>query len=469
MANYPRKPKTISEFGKFLYKSQDEIRAVQNEKLRHQMTLLEKYSPYYIKLFKEQGITAADVQNVDDLEKLPLLYKKDYMADPESFRLAIPVDAPVQAHERIFWGVHYTTGTTSGVPTPFYSTTHDYFGNLMQQARMCEIGSIGRDDMVANIFPLTPVPHVGFWKTVDYSIACGAKISCALTGASYSPFPIHRSLDYAVDMIVRNKATVLSGIVSFVRRVIMRAEEQGKDFSSVRMGFVLGEACPEGMRTDMKKRLINMGSKAPFICSGLGFTELQGTTIECTERGGMHLCAPDLHYLEIVDEETGKRLPDGEKGLLVITHLDRRGTCFLRYVVGDITTLTHETCSQCGRNDGRLVMQPVRTMELVNIKATLINPDILKTEIAAIKGIDEYQILFTKVDLKDPLSLDHLQIKVAAAEGFDRKKIQQDVIERSRRAVEMTPEVIFVKMSEIFDPTKALKSTRVLDIRPKVE
>jgi phenylacetate-coenzyme A ligase PaaK-like adenylate-forming protein len=220
----------------------------------------------------------------------------------------------------------------------------------------------------------------------------------------------------------------------------------------------------------MKQRLMKMGSKDPFICSGLGFTEMQGTTLECTERGGMHLCAPDLHFLEIVDEKTGKRLPDGEKGLLTITHVDRRGTCFLRYVVGDITTLTHETCPHCGRNDARVVMQPIRTMELVNIKGTLINPDILKTEITAVQGIDEYQIVFTKVDLKDPLSLDHLQIKIAASAGFDKVKLQKEIMERGRRAVEMTPEIIFVERAEdIFDPTKTLKSTRVVDIRPQID
>jgi phenylacetate-CoA ligase len=469
MQDYPRKPKVVSEFGKFLYKSQDEIRAVQNEKLKHQATLLEKYSPHYSKMFKEKGMTAADIKSVDDLEKIPLLYKKDYMADPLSFRLSIPPDAPVQPHERILWGVHYTTGTTSGVPTPFFSMTHDYFGNIMQLSRMDEVGGITADDTVANVFPLTPVPHIGFWKTVDYSIASAAKVCNALTGASYPPFPIHRSMDYAVDMIERNKATIISGIVSFVRRVIMRAEEQGRNFSSVRMCFVLGEACPEGMRTDMKQRLIKMGSKDPFICSGLGFTEMQGTTLECTERGGMHLCAPDLHFLEVVDEKTGKRLPDGEKGLLTITHVDRRGTCFLRYVVGDITSLTHETCPNCGRNDARVVMQPIRTMELVNIKGTLINPDILKTEITAVKGIDEYQIVFTKEDLKDPLSLDKLEIRVAPAHGVDKDKLRDELVKRARHAVEMTPEIVFCKQEDIFDPTKTLKSTRVVDLRPQVD
>ncbi|MBN2515404.1 MAG: AMP-binding protein [Deltaproteobacteria bacterium] len=469
MAGYPKKPKEVSEFGKFLYKSQDEIRAVQNENLQKQVVLLEKYSPYYSKLFKDRGISSADFKTVDDLEKIPSLNKKDYMADPMSFRLTIPPDAPVQPHERIMWGVHYTTGTTSGVPTPFFSNTHDYFGNIMQLARMCEVGAITNNDIVANIFPLTPVPHIGFWKTVDYCIASGARCVSAVTGSKYDPFPIHNPLDHAVDMVERYRCTVLSGIVSFVRRVIMRAEELGRDFSSVRHCFVLGEACPQGMRNDMRSRLENTGAKNPFICSGLGFTEMQGTTLECTENGGMHICAPDLHFLEIIDEKTGKRLPDGEQGLLAITHIDRRGTCFLRYIIGDITTLTHETCPNCGRNDVRVEMQPIRTMELVNIKGTLINPDILKTEITEIKGIEEYQIVFTKEDKKDPLSLDKLEIKVAIAEGFAKDDVEKQVVARARKAVEMTPEIVFVDMKEIFDPTKTLKSQRVVDERPRVE
>jgi hypothetical protein len=137
--------------------------------------------------------------------------------------------------------------------------------------------------------------------------------------------------------------------------------------------------------------------------------------------------------------------------------------------VGDITTLSHETCPHCGRNDARVIMQPIRTMELVNIKGTLVNPDILKTEITAVQGIEEYQIVFTKEDLKDPLSLDHLQIKVAPAPGMDRDQLKASLVTRARKAVEMTPEIVFCEKEEIFDPAKTLKSTRVVDIRPKVD
>ncbi len=455
------------DFGALLFRPQEEIRELQNNLLRRQVRRLAQYSPHYRELFQALALDPSEVRSVEDLQRIPLLYKRQYMKDPQRFRLAIPADAPVPVQERILWNVHYTTGTTSGQPSPFFSTTHDYFGNLMQLARMCEIGGITAEDTVANLFPLTSVPHIGFLKTIDYCLASGARVVCALTGSSYPEFPVHRPLDHAVEMVERQRATVLSGITSFVRRVIMRAEDQGRDFSSVKRCLVLGEACSRGMRADMKQRLARLGARDPVVLSGLGFTEMQGTTLECAEGSGMHLVAPDLFYFEICDESTGEPVPDGERGLLVVTHLNRTGTAFLRYVVGDLTAIDRSVCPRCGRTDGRIVVQPVRTMELVKLKGTLVNPDVLREELSAIQGLEEYQVVFTKEDPEDPLSLDKVVIKIAAVPGRDRDGLVQEVTKRTRDAIEMTPEVRLVDKMEIFDPSAALKCQRIVDERPR--
>src|SRR5437764_8652991 len=141
-----------------------------------------------------------------------------------------------------------------------------------------------------NLFPLTPVPHIGFLRTRDYATLIGAPVVNALTGTPYPAYPVHRHLDDAIRMVEQHKGTVLSGIVSYVRRVVMRAEELGADFSHVRLVAVLGEPCPRGMREDMRRRLLRLGAGAAsrqdvFINNGLGFTEMQGTTGECVELG----------------------------------------------------------------------------------------------------------------------------------------------------------------------------------------
>jgi phenylacetate-coenzyme A ligase PaaK-like adenylate-forming protein len=134
--------------------------------------------------------------------------------------------------------------------------------------------------------------------------------------------------------------------------------------------------------------------------------------------------------------------------------------------------MTHDTCPHCGRNVVRTVIAvgstyATRTSELVNLKGTLINPEILRDEVANTPGVKEYQIVFTKKDPEDPFSLDELVVKVAEEEGFDKDKLEQDIQTKLITAVEMRPKVEYVPMKEIYDPTVALKAYRVIDLRPK--
>jgi phenylacetate-CoA ligase len=455
------------DFGALLYKPVQEIQDLQNELLRKQIYRLSHYSPYYIDLFQRLGIKPDKIRTTDDLQEIPLLYKRDYMKEPERFRLVYSDQDQEPMYEKILWNALYTTGTTIGKPSPFYSTTHDYFVRLVQMSRMCNICGITASDTVANIFPLNYVPHIGYIGTIDYAVSVGAKVVCALTGTPYPGVPLHHSLNEAVDMVESQRATVLSGLPSFIRRLIMRAQERGKDFSSVRKLFLTGEACPEGMQEDMKSRLKTLGALEVTARKGIGFTEMQGCTIECSEGSGMHMTSPDFYFFEICDEFSGKRLRDGERGLLVVTHLNRTGTCFLRFVVGDLCTIVHESCPHCGRNDGRIIDQPIRTMELRKIKGTLINPDVLKAELARLKELEEYQIVFTKEDLGDPYSPDKVVIKIAITLDANKEILVQQVKQKTHRAIEITPEVMIVEKNEIFDTTKSFKCQRVVDERPE--
>ena len=448
-----------------LRRSKEEIRAIQDARFQHQIALCFKAHPYYQEVFTRLHLTPDDFKTLDDLHKLPVTTKQDYMKNPQAFRLnALPEFLP---QERILWDVSYTTGTTSGMPTPFFNTTHDYFATLEHLKRLCEIVGIVETDTVMNLFPLTPVPHIGFLRTRDYGAIVGAAVVNALTGTPYPAYPIHRRLDDAVRMVERHKGTVLSGIVSYVRRVVMRAEELGADFSHVRLVSALGEPCPRGMRDDMRHRLVRLGANASELVIGnsLGFTEMQGSTGECVELGGGHNPAPDQFYFQVVDEQTHNPLPDGERGLFTVTHLDRRGTVLLRYITGDLNAISNETCPHCGRQGPRVVTNTIRTADLVKLKGTLINPDFIKEAIATVDGIEEYQIVFTKEHPDDPYSGDKLLLRVAS-QPDQQERVKTQLIAKVAEAAEMRPSIEFVGMSDIFDPAKTLKSTRVVDVRP---
>ncbi len=449
----------------------DRVREMQDEMLNRELDWVFEGHDYYKRTFKDGGIERGDIKGLDDLEKLPLTYKKDYMADADSFKLK---PAEPTLYDWIF-EVTYTTGSTTGMPTPFWNTIHDAHGIWQMLFRGIKLGGFPPYARGINLFPLGPVPHIGFFRARDIGmLGIGSLNMYGCTGMPHPEFPVHRSMDYAMDLIEGGKAEVWLGIASFMRRLIMKAELEGRDFSETKHIQALGEACPQAMRDDMKKRLQNMGAEDPFISNSYGFTEMQGALPECTDFSGCHNPAPNLYFFEVVDEETGKRVPDGERGLFCITHLNRRGTVLLRYVIGDLGALTHETCPHCGRTSERAVVAvgstyATRTAELVKLKGTLINPEILRDGLAKTPGVQEYQIIFDKKDKDDPYSLDDLIVKIAPEDGFDRAKIEEEVQSKMVSAVEMRAKVEFVAMEEIYDPTVALKAYRVIDMRPKLD
>lgn len=450
------------------FMSHEQIFALQNERLRREIERVADGSAYYKELFKREKIDPDKIRTVDDLVRIPLTYKRDYMKDPEAFRLKLS-DATLYDW---LWEVTYTTGTTTGVPTPFYNTINDAYANFLMIFRSMKIGGITEGMRTVNLFPLGPIPHIGFFRARDIiTMAPFGQGSFACTGMPHPEFPIHRPLDHAVELVERVQGQALVGIGSFIRRIIMRAEEQGRDYSSVEGVQLLGEAAPKGMRDDIRRRLEGMGADRPYISNSYGFTEMQGAMAECEEFSGCHNPDPGLYFFEVVDEKTEERLPDGEVGLLVITHLNRTGTVLLRYVIGDYAAITHETCPFCGRNSMRMVVAvgstyASRTTELVKLKGTLINPEILRDEIANTDGVTEYLVVFTKKDLADPYSPDELVIRIGRAGERPEDDIAAELQQRVQRAVEMRAKIEFVELAEIFDPTVALKATRILDLRP---
>jgi phenylacetate-coenzyme A ligase PaaK-like adenylate-forming protein len=461
------------------FKSWREIEEIRSKSLQKQIKLCNQYSRFYKEFFKRHRISPDTIKTTDDLQKMPLSFKKDYMADPLAFKLEFDRLGLYDAT----WDISYTTGTTSGRPSPFYSTVHDHYSSMLQAIRSFKIGGGPTpDDLMINLFPLGPIPHIGWGKTVEYPIACGIPVVCANVGSPNPEFPVHRKMQFAIELIEKyskmqkesNRSVIFMGVASFIRRLLMLAEKQGRDFSAVRMVRALGEAAPKELRGDIRTRLQNMGAGEVFVGNDYGFTELQGSTTECVELGGCHNPSPELYYLEVVNPDTGERLEDGKEGALAITHLNRRGTVLLRYVVGDLVAITRETCPNCGRNGERIVVvtgstYATRQSELLKVKGVLINPEILRNEVATTAGVGEYCFVLKKEDPSDPYSADVLELRVALLEGVNKSDLEKELSEKVFNAVEVRPKVVFQDMNAIFDPTVSLKAQRVLDFRPKTK
>ena len=441
------------------------LRERQNTLLARIAPLWAQAHPYARRVLQERGLTPDDFRTVDDIPKLPPMTKQDYIGDPESFRLD-PSRAPeLSLEERTVADIIYTAGS-SGDPTPFYDTVHDRYARIDLMARATRIAGIGPADTVMNLFPLSAVPHQGFLSATWGPMAAGSKLLSGLTGRAYADFPVHRRMDEAIDLIESQRATVLWGITSYVRRVIMRAEALGKDFSAVRLVMAMGEPCPTAMRDDMRTRLTRMGSPHVTVNNGYGMTELMGPSTECRENGGAHLPAPEQFYFEVVDPETYAPVPGGARGLLLLTHLNRRGTVLLRYVAGDVVALTHEQCPHCGRREPRFLGSPYRVDGLTKVKGTLINPAVILDGLSGLlsRGVREFQVVISRENPHDPLAADVLRVRAACA-ATDHTRLRQEIEATVRAETEISPEIEFLPADGFGEIAGGYKFKRFIDER----
>jgi phenylacetate-CoA ligase len=436
----------------------DTIRQRQNENLRAMLALCARSHPYYRRVWAEAKIDIRDIATVDDLERLPLTPKAELMAAPEAFRLDA-ADLPL--HERALWEIIYTTGSTAD-PTPIFNTTHDYNAYLFQSQRVAAISGIRETDVIANLFPLTPAPMGAFVRSASNAYAAGAAIFAALPGASFGPFDVRRSLDDAVRMIEAHRATILWGVPSFVRRVLLRAIETRADFKSVRMCAITGEASSPALREDLRRCLRELQSAGTTVFDRYGSTEL-GAFAQCRADGDWHNPTPELQYHEVVEPEAGRRLPDGEHGALAVTHLDRRGTVLIRFLVGDVVAINRSPCPHCGRTSERVVGPVVRTKDLVKVKGMLINPAVLLDTLQSIAGIDEFQVVVRRENSADLLSMDELVVRVASS--TDQAGLADTIVAKTREAVHVRPRIEFVNANDIYDAGRQTKATRFVDQR----
>ncbi|MBT3821268.1 MAG: phenylacetate--CoA ligase family protein [Nitrospinaceae bacterium] len=446
--------------------SLDELRELREGRLARTVALCAKAHPFYKKRFKDIGIAASDIKSLDDLEKIPLTHKSDFMADPSAFSLDSALAEELSFEERTLWNIAYTTGTTSGRPSPFFNTTHDQY-HIMMQARVCnEAEGIGRGDMIANLYPLSPMPTGAFLCTVRSAEILGLPIVSALTGSPHADYPVRRNLDEAVDVVAEAGATVIWGVPSFMRRFLRHARERGAQLDKARMVLTTGEAVSEALVEEYLDHLRHFGAEDPQVRTRYAATEMQGGLVQCAHGAVPQNLAPDLYYLEVVDPGTGRRLPEGEEGAVALTHLHRRGTVFLRYLIGDLIGLKLEACPLCGRLGERIVSAPRRTGDLVKVKGMLVNPDIIFDLLSADRGVREYQLVIQKREAGDPDSMDELIVRLEA-DATEHERLAREVPALISKAVMVTPEVEFAAYGEIHDPMKSVKARRLVDLRKK--
>ena len=153
------------------------------------------------------------------------------------------------------------------------------------------------------------------------------------------------------------------------------------------------------MRRDIEKSL---GIKA-YDIYGLTESTGPGVAFECEEQTGMHI--NEDHFLaEIIDPETGEVLPEGSKGELVFTNLDKEGFPLLRYRTRDICILSRKKCS-CGRTLIKMAKPMGRSDDMMIIRGVNVFPSQIETVLLKEGYTSNYLIEVDRVNNTDTLDV----------------------------------------------------------------
>jgi phenylacetate-coenzyme A ligase PaaK-like adenylate-forming protein len=415
--------------------------------------------PFYRRLFAKHGIRRADLTNLKDLAKLPVTTKADYISDPQGFRLG--GEGAADDDETVIWDIMYTTGS-SGAPTPFVSTTYDFANILDLNRNMMRLRGVTESDSVLNLFPLTRYPHGAWIRAMQAPAAYNIPVTAAMPGRENARRgAIVNRLDEVVAVAARSNATILWGVPSYIRRVVGRAQELGARLEKVRLVFVTGEGFGEEARADLIDRLKQLGAKDPRVSISYGATEMQGGMVECAHGAGYHNPAPDQFHFEAVDPETHIPVADGDEGLILLTHLDRRGTVMLRYSLGDVAKLTRARCSQCGALTERLISMPSRVDGLLKIKGRLVNPQTIIELLRSESALSEFQAVVDK-ESDAPSAMDRLRLRVVAKNDSG---LAARIATQVRDAVGVTPIIEFTTSDDPLLAGRGWKAKPIVDLR----
>ena len=354
----------------------EEIKKLQSEKLVKQVKHVYEHVPYYRDMMDKKGVSPDDIHGIEDIHKLPFIEKSDLRETYPYGMLAVPLEDCVR--------IQSTSGTT-GKRVIAYYTQDDI--NLWEDccARALIAAGADKEDVVQVSY------GYGLFTGGPGLNGGSHKVGCLTLPMSSGN--TERQIQFMTDL----KATVLCCTPSYAAYLGESLTEMGytADTIPLKAGIFGAEPWTASMRKSIEETL---GIKAYDI---YGLTEISGpgVSFECSEQGGMHV-NEDHFFAEIINPETGEQLPDGEKGELVFTCLDKEAFPLLRYRTRDICVLTREPCS-CGRTHIRMAKPMGRSDDMMIIRGVNVFPSQIEAVLLAEGFSENYQIKLGRVNNSD--------------------------------------------------------------------
>ncbi|WP_167512375.1 phenylacetate--CoA ligase family protein [Oceanidesulfovibrio marinus] len=308
------------------------------------------------------GLTPDDIRTPEDFAKLPILSKKQLISLQQEKGLAHLLAVEPGALSRIYMS-----------PGPIFDPEgreQDYWG----WAAAFHAAGFRARDLVQMTFGyhLTPAGLM-----LEEPLR---ELGCAVVPAGPG------NTDVQIDLMTRLPVTGFVGMASYLKvikdKAVFKGLDPRKDFR-LDVAFVAAERLPESLRQELEDAF---GMR---VRQGYGTADLGCAAYECRELTGMHV-SPRC-WVEICDSATGRPVPTGEIGEVVVTPFTRAYP-LLRLATGDLSRIVDDVCP-CGRTSPRLAGILGRADDTTKVRGQFLYPHQIQEVVARFEGVTRWQLM----------------------------------------------------------------------------
>jgi phenylacetate-CoA ligase len=368
----------------------ERLEALQLAKLRYQCEWAASRSPWYRRRFEAEGFEPGQLQSLDDLRRIPLLYRDEWMASQD----AQPPfgEIPTIGAEGAI-RVHTTSGTTGRGPLRALDSRKDWAW-IAEMWSYAIWGCGVRPGDVAYI-AFGYGSFIGFWG-LHYAMEKVGVLNVP-GGAQTTEARVLQIIDFG--------ATVVAATPTYALRLAQEASSLGVDLAGSRVSRLILSGEPAGSIPQTKALIEEQWGAKAFDTAGM--TEI-GTIMvfECSEQpGGTHIIEDNL-IEEVIDPVSLEPVPYGERGERVVTSFGRGAIPLLRYRTGDLVCRVPAARCACGRGFDLFeggILGRVDDMKIV--RGTNVYPRAIEAIVREFSEVDEFQTVITHEGIRDEITL----------------------------------------------------------------
>ncbi len=311
-------------------------------------------APYFSELLED--VDAAAVTSREALAGLPVTRKSDLM---ERQKAAPPFGG-------LTAGNLDNLGRVFQSPGPIYEP-EGRGADFFRTARALHAAGFRAGDLVHNTFAYHLTPG-------GFIMDAGARaLGCVVIPAGVG------NTEQQLDVIADLRPVAYAGTPSFLKILLDKARETGKDASSFKKAMVSGEYFPPNLRDQWND--IGLIALQSYATADIGLIAYESPIPE-----GM--IVDEGVIVEIVRPGTGDRVPEGEVGEVVVTTMCREYP-LIRFATGDLSAVLRGQ-SPCGRTNMRIKGWMGRADQTTKVKGMFVHPqpvaEVIRRHAEVLKG-----------------------------------------------------------------------------------